>query len=189
MESDRRPDRHQGGRVRRTLPPRRPQSAPHADPVPRRRFRGGVGSSLAAITGVAGAPRAANCLLHAKSDDELSSRRCQLNDLLTRQELAAAEEIRQAVLAIDIRLQQVVAENSADDHFRDLLQTQRLLRERPGSTVTVLDIAATDLKLLDAQRELVHQVMALRIAQVKLKEAQGLLVFECCPCGEATAKE
>ena len=57
---------------------------------------------------------------------------------------------------------------------------QRLSRERPGSTVTALDIAAADLKLLDAQRELVHQVMAWRIAQVKLKEAQGLLVFECC---------
>ena len=43
-----------------------------------------------------------------------------------------------------------------------------------------LDIAAADLQLLDARRELAHQVMAWRIAQVKLKEAQGLLAFECC---------
>ena len=98
------------------------------------------------------------------------------------QELAAAEEIRQAVFTVDIRLQQVAVANRKVDYFRDQLQLQRLLRQRPGSTVTALDIAAADLRLLDAQRELVHQVMALRIAQVKLKEAQGLLVFECCGC-------
>jgi hypothetical protein len=131
------------------------------------------------ITGAAGAPRAAKCLLHAGSDDELGSRRCQLNDLLSRQELAAAEEIRQAVMTIDVRLQHLAIANRKVDHFRGEFQTQRLLRQRPGGKVTALDIAAAELKLLDAQRELVHQVMALRIAQVKLKEAQGLLVFEC----------
>jgi len=141
----------------------------------------GVRLSLSTMTGMPGVPRAANYLL-CGSGDELGSRRCQLNDLLTRQELAAAEEIRQAAFAIEIRLQQVAVAKRMVDHFRDQLQMQRLLRERPGSTLTALDIAAADLKLLDTQRQLVHQVMALRIAQVKLKEAQGLLVFECSDC-------
>ena len=140
----------------------------------------GVRLSLSAITGTAGAPAAAACLLHVGSGDEVGSRRRQLDDLLARQELAAAEEIRQAVFAVEIRLQQVATPNRKVEYCREQLQVQRLSRERPGSTVTALDIAAADLKLLDARRELVHQVTAWRIAQVKLKEAQGLLVFECC---------
>ena len=140
----------------------------------------GVRLSLSAITGTAGTPAAAACLLHVGSGDEVGSRRRQLDDLLARQELAAAEEIRQAVFAVEIRLQQVATANRKVEFCREQLQVQRLSRERPGSTVTALDIAAADLKLVDARRELVHQVMAWRIAQVKLKEAQGLLVFECC---------
>ncbi len=142
----------------------------------------GVRSTLAVITGMVGVPKAALCRLHTDSDDEIDARRRQLNDLLTRQELAAAEEIRQAVVTIEIRLQQVAVAKQKVDHFRDQLRIQRLSRERPGSTVTALDVAAADMKLLDAQRDLVHQVVAVRIAQVKLKESQGLLVFECCGC-------
>ena len=129
---------------------------------------------------MAASPRSGEGLLRAGADDEVDNRRHQLDDLLARRELAAAEEIRQAVFTVDIRLQQVAVANRQVDYFRDQLQVQRLLRKRPGSKVTALDIAAADLKLLDAQRELVHRIMAWRIAQVKVKEAQGLLVFECC---------
>lgn len=139
----------------------------------------GVRSSLSAVTGTSGSPRAFKGLLHAGSGDEVGSRRRQLDDLLARQELTAAEEIRQAVFTMNIRLQQIAVANRQVDYCRDQLQVQRLSRERPGSTVTALDVAAADLKLFDARRGLVHQVMAWRIAQVKLKEAQGLLVFEC----------
>jgi hypothetical protein len=139
----------------------------------------GVRSSLAVITGGSGPRPVLACLLSAKAASEVESRRCQLNDLLARQELAAAEEIRQAVLTVNIRVEQIAVAKQTIDHYRDQLKTQRLSRQRPGSTVTTLDIAATELKLLDARRELAHQVMAWRIAQAKLKEAQGLLVFEC----------
>ena len=142
----------------------------------------GVRWSLSAITGAAASPRAGSGLLAAGSGDEVESRRRQMGDLLARQELAAAEEIRQAAFAVDVRLQQVAVANRKVDYFRDQVQMQRLLRRRPGSAVTALDIAAADLQLLDARRELAHQVMAWRIAQVKLKEAQCLLVFECSGC-------
>jgi hypothetical protein len=140
-----------------------------------------VSSILSLITGTTGGSRAADCLLRIRSSDEIDSRRRQLDDYLARQELAAGEEIRTAVFTLDIRLGQIAVAKRKADFFRDQVQVQRLLRQRPGSTVTTLDIAAADLKLLDAQRELVHQVMALRIAEAKLKEAQGVLVFECCP--------
>jgi hypothetical protein len=138
-----------------------------------------VGSSLALIIGATGTPSAAHCLHSRKAGDEASSRRRQLNDLLAYQELAAAEEIRRAALTVEIRLQQIAVAKSKVDHLADQLQVQRLSRERPGSAATAFDVAAAELKLLDAQRELIHQVMAWRIAQAKLKESQGLLVFEC----------
>ena len=182
LEGDRRSDRRRYGRVRRTLSTRRPQSAPHVAGVSRRGLLGRRPWESCGDHRHGRGARPLNCLLRADSGDELDSRHRQLNDLLTRHELAAAEEIRLAVVTIRIRLQQVALAKRTVDHFRDQLQVQRLLRQRPGSTVTALDIAAADLKLLDAQRGLAHQVMALRIAQVKLEQSQGLLVFECSGC-------
>ena len=55
----------------------------------------------------------------------------------------------------------------------------RLRRTRPDGGVSVLDVGAAELHLIERQSDLVHQVIAWRIAQAKLKEAQGLLAVEC----------
>ena len=105
-------------------------------------------------------------------------------ELLAGKERAATEEIRQAVAAIDVRLRQIAVAKQKVDQWQEQLQVQRMERQRPRSMVTALDIAATELQCLDARRELIHQVLALRIAEAKLKEAQGLLDEECNPpCG------
>jgi hypothetical protein len=141
-------------------------------------------SGLGSVSSLLGASPIAACWLSHHLKDEVDSRRSQLCELLAGKERAATEEIRQAVAAIDVRLRQIAVAKQKVDQWQEQLQVQRMERQRPRSMVTALDIAATELQCLDARRELIHQVLALRIAEAKLKEAQGLLDEECNPpCG------
>ena len=138
---------------------------------------------LGSVTGTPPVSVAGGCVLgRSSSSGESGTRSSQLSDLLANRERAAVEEIRTAVSTVEVRFRQIAVAKCRAERSREELDFMRLRRERPNATVTSLDVGGAELQWLDAQRELVHEVVALRIAQAKLKEAQGLLVAECCPC-------
>ena len=54
-----------------------------------------------------------------------------------------------------------------------------LQEKREADGVTAFDLSAARLELLRAESDTVHRVLAWKIAQAKLKQAQGLLAAEC----------
>jgi outer membrane protein TolC len=132
---------------------------------------GGVRAGMGLITGMSGGS--------GRRSGEAESRRSQLNQLYAGRQQAATEEIRLAVRTIEIRLQQIAIAKLKLGRAQEELDTLRLRRTRPDGGVTVLDVGAAELHLIERQSDLVHQVIAWRIAQAKLKEAQGLLAVEC----------
>ena len=143
---------------------------------------GATRSGLSSLNGMLGSSPAIRCLLGKSGlSEEVGTRNYQLGGLLAYQQRVAEEEIRQAVRTVDTRFQQIVVAKGQVNRCQQRVESLRLQRERPNSSVTILDVGAAELQQFDAERQLVHQVIALRIAQAKLKEAQGLLVEECSP--------
>ena len=117
-------------------------------------------------------------LSHRGSDaDEVETRRRQLTNFLRDRELIVSEEIREAVYILDTRLLQIALAKQK----RDTLQARLGLLKEKRSTgqVTASDVTQAQLDAIQAESELVHQVVAWKIAEVKLKRAQGLLAWEC----------
>ena len=60
-----------------------------------------------------------------------------------------------------------------------------LTQRRDADGVTAFDLSAAQLELLRAESDMLHRVIAWKIAEAKLKQAQGLLAAECgygvCP--------
>jgi hypothetical protein len=118
--------------------------------------------------------------------DEVETRRQQLCELLADRRRAAIEDIRQSAYTVETRLEQIViaGENARQQRVRAEATKQR--RGVPDGP-TAFDIQVAELEAIQAESDVVHQVVAWRIAQVKLKEAQGLLACECGydlpPCG------
>lgn len=108
---------------------------------------------------------------------ELEIRRAQLTELLETREQQVASEIRLAVREIETRLKQsaIAAETLAS--WQQRLGNLKELRE--VGSATPLEIQQAQLEATAAQAALLKQVIAVRLAQVKLKEAQGLLAAEC----------
>jgi hypothetical protein len=137
-------------------------------------------SILASVTGMPAVSMAGNGLLDKSGRyEEIQTRHYQFSELLSQREQAAEEEIRRAACTVEARFRQIAIAKCQVDRCQEHLKVLRLRRELPNTTVTAFDIGSAELQLLDAQRVLFHQVIALRVAQVKLKEAQGLLVSEC----------
>ena len=132
----------------------------------------GAGAAMAMITGMPAGG-------HSHRSGEADSRRSQFNQLYAGRRQAATEEIRLAVRTVEIRLQQIAIAKLKVDRAAEQIETLRLRRARPEGGVTVLDVGAAELQLIQRQGDLVHQAAAWRIAQAKLKEAQGLLAVEC----------
>jgi hypothetical protein len=136
-------------------------------------------SILASVTGMPAVSMAGSGLLDTSSRyEEMQTRHNQFSELLVQREGVAEEEIRQAACTVEARFRQIAIAKCQEDLCRERLKVLRLRREMPNTTVTTFDIGSAELQLLDAQRGLFHQVIALRVAQVKLKEAQGFLVLE-----------
>jgi hypothetical protein len=110
------------------------------------------------------------------ADCELETRRAQLSELLETREQQVASEIRLAVREIEARLKQaaIAAETLAtwQQRHNDL----KALRE--VGSATPQEIQQAQLELTAAESAVLKQVIAVRLAQVKLKEAQGLLAAE-----------
>lgn len=116
-------------------------------------------------------------LAGARGEKELPGRQAQISMLLADQERAITEEIKNAAATVTTRLKQVaLAKESLDGRRRHLAELER---KREVGTATPFDIATEKMEITKAEGELMRRVVAWRIAQVKLKQSQGLLATEC----------
>ena len=114
---------------------------------------------------------------------EADARRTQLTELLADREQAAAAEIRQAVYTVETRLQQIALARETLSSWRQ--RSDELRQRRAVGTATPFELSTADLEAVRAENNVLHQVVAWRIAIAKLKESQGLLAGECgffAPC-------
>ncbi|MFN0018757.1 MAG: TolC family protein [Pirellulaceae bacterium] len=108
---------------------------------------------------------------------ELDIRRAQLTELLENREQQVASEIRLAVREIETRFKQSAIASETLASWQQRLGNLKELRE--VGSATPLEIQQAQLEATAAEAALLKQVIAVRLAQVKLKEAQGLLAAEC----------
>ena len=116
--------------------------------------------------------------LHA-AKEELPERRRQLNQYTIEREQEVAVEIRQAAETVELRLRQIALAKEA----LALAEHQRLDAEGRSNTgrATFADVAVARLAVVQADEDLLEKIVAWKIAEARLKQAQGMLVTECCP--------
>ncbi len=108
---------------------------------------------------------------------ELQSRRRQICELLAGGEQAAAGEIRLAAHTIETQLRRIALAAETLESWK--LRFDQVLQKRTVGETTPFDVSAARLAVIQAESELVHQVVAWEIARVKLRAAQGLLAHQC----------
>jgi hypothetical protein len=108
---------------------------------------------------------------------ELPVRRRQLADFTQQRRLEITSEIQQAVRTVEARLREIAIAKQQD------LAWERRIAELRGKQkideATFAEISSARLKAFQAQSDETHRVVGWKIAQAKLKEAQGKLVLEC----------
>lgn len=130
---------------------------------------GGSGGGAAGILGIATALR------RSRADAaEVAARRAQVEQYTRDREQEIATDIRQAVDNIAARLREVaLAEETRQAWER---RVEDLRQRREVGRATYADVVTAQLALLRAQSAEVSGIVAWQIAEVKLREAQGLLV-------------
>ncbi len=117
--------------------------------------------------------------LWARGDDsgELPARREQLRQLYDQQSRSAAEEISAAAFDVETNLRQIGLAKDKLDSWQEELR--RLQSKRQTDGVTEFDVSAAQIELFQAENALVHQIIQWKIAETKLKKAQGVLAADC----------
>jgi outer membrane protein TolC len=125
---------------------------------------------------------AAKRLLGGKSgkQSELETRQEQLSLALASTEQAAQREIGEAACNVETRLREIAVAKERLEVWKQ--RVADLTEKRQADGVTAFDISAAQLETIRAESDLVHRVLAWKIAQAKLKQAQGLLAPECGYC-------
>jgi hypothetical protein len=108
---------------------------------------------------------------------EAQARRGQMAGYEARREQELAEDIRQAVLTIESRLRQIVLAEAIAQNWQKRIGN--LESESTTGKASFPQIGEARLKAFDAQGELIHSIVAWKLAGVKLKELQGMLIAEC----------
>jgi len=120
-------------------------------------------------------------LLHrlcgGESDDEVCRRQQQLHAVLTDRTREAEREIHHAVRELQAALRQVALAKERLESRQD--QVLDLKAKREAKSVSPFEIMAEQLKANQAESDLVHTIVAWKIAEVRLRLAQGLLAWEC----------
>jgi hypothetical protein len=104
---------------------------------------------------------------------ELVHRRQQIRMLLSDRERSVTDEIRQAAATLESRYREIAL---AKENVASWTQRVDALRRRRGAgKVSPFDISAAEAELLRAESALTAKVVAWQIAEVQLRQAQGLL--------------
>jgi hypothetical protein len=116
-------------------------------------------------------------LLHlCSAGAESDVRSEQLQAARRSQELTVEQEVRQSVGLQSLRLSQIVLTRDRFQSTKNYLQS---LEQQQQSTGNPPSVRKQRLDGLAVEQDLLHDVIEWKIAQVKLKEAQGLLAIEC----------
>jgi hypothetical protein len=110
-------------------------------------------------------------------DEEVPTRQSQLTEAQTDTERTASGEIAEAAHNVEAQLRGIAVAKERQDLWARHVAALQQKHEADG--VTAFDLSAARLELLRAESDTVHRVIAWKIAQVKLKQAQGLLAAEC----------
>jgi outer membrane protein TolC len=145
--------------------------------------------ALAGVSPLLGlAPQPAKCdgpfgILEAlkvacREERELAERQAQINRLGWQRDQEVAAEIRQNVATVELRLRQVALakQSLAEWHARN----DELQGRRQSGGATFAEVIGGRLALIQAESDLIEKIAAWKIAIVRLKQSQGLLVGECC---------
>jgi hypothetical protein len=108
---------------------------------------------------------------------EAATRQSQAQQALADLEKSAAREIADAAQKIDAALRQIAVAKERWESWKQRVAGLEEKRESDG--VTASDLSTARLELLRAEGDAVHRIIAWKIIQVKLKQAQGLLAAEC----------
>jgi hypothetical protein len=134
-----------------------------------------LGAVHPSLAGPAGVKR---ILLRRRAEREVRTRRQQIRQLRVQREGEVAEETRQAVRTLNTRISQVVLAAETVASWQDNIEELKD-RNETDDKITPFDITTAKLQKVQAQVNLVHQVAAYKMAEVKLRQAQGLLATEC----------
>jgi outer membrane protein TolC len=108
---------------------------------------------------------------------EMPTRQSQLAQAQSDAERSANREIGEAARNVETRLREIAVAKERWQVWQQ--QVAGLKQRRKADGVTAFDLSAAQLELLRAESDTVHRVIAWKIAQVKLKQTQGLLAAEC----------
>ena len=138
-------------------------------------------------TVAAGGGRLRNLTEHRLVDHEVFARDEQLQLMLYNQEQAVTAEILSASWQIETAQRQVaIAAEKLESRRREV---KLIEQQRETSRASALDLQAAQVFVHQATAEFVQSIVALRLAEVELKRAKGVLALECgfdwSPCCEA----
>jgi hypothetical protein len=108
---------------------------------------------------------------------ELPTRERQLAEYNDQRRREVTTEIQQAVLEVESSLRRTAVEKQTVIAWR--AELDELAKKSQIEEATFLDISRARLKRLQAESDEIEQIIAWKIALVKVKEAQGMLVTEC----------
>ena len=111
-------------------------------------------------------------------DGEKESRRAQLGQLLAERELAVADEVRRNISDLNAKARLVALSRERTKSAREHRDDAEQKAAKAGGSF--LEVLTADLDWYKARNQLTVDVMAWHSARVKVREAQGLFVWECC---------
>jgi hypothetical protein len=111
------------------------------------------------------------------NEEELPTRQSQLAEAQADTERTAIREISEAAYNVEAQLRGIAVARRRQELWRQRVAALEEKHEADGATA--FDLSSARLELLHAESDTVHRVIAWKIAQVKLKQAEGLLAAEC----------
>jgi hypothetical protein len=135
----------------------------------------GTLGSVEPTEGIVHRLRCMNC-----TDHEVDVRCKQLSMLYNDTEQLATAEIKSAVYQVVLQQQRVALARSAVDARRASLEA--MTARRDAEDIQIFEISGARGRLFDAESELIEQVATLKIAMVRLRQAQAALAAECGYC-------
>ena len=124
----------------------------------------GLGASLAARRLFGGA---------ANAEAELPTRQSQLTQAQSDTEQTVRREISESAQNVETRLREIAVAKQRWEVWTQRVAGLREKREANG--VTAFDVSVAQLELLRAEADVIHRVIAWKIAEAKLEQAQGIL--------------
>lgn len=117
------------------------------------------------------------CGKRESEERELPVRRRQLADYTQQRRLDITAEIQQAVRSVESRLREIAIAKRATAAWEERIS--ELTRKQRIDEASFAEISTARLKAFQAQSDETNRVVGWKIAQAKLKEAQGKLLLEC----------